>query len=374
MEDIDFSVACETLLGTGSPECTFHSPSAGEALDDQNQLPIWTDHDKKPHIEQSRMSMWQVYRAAAARAKIERPYHSMIFENVPEVASKWGGYQSWRTCMQALGYEFQAVYLCAMFFGVCQRRDRWFGIFWRKGAKRPELEFRPLATCQYCEREVRAIQCFKNPAKKWGKYDYSGYGQYTYNCPQCAKRVQPYYQPASTILDTNDRGIRIGERRAYGLPPLENATMQRIQSGIERFIKHPQVAPAGAKDISAQESQALPFWITYYSNGKPYSIYEPFCTFSTVARVGVVFPPASGSFDINEYSFRMLNEREILAGSGLPDGRMISIEEAKKSSTQGGYEVVADTKGELIRQCGHMVPPGMGLWVARQVLTALTST
>jgi site-specific DNA-cytosine methylase len=299
-------------------------------------------------------------------------YHSMIFENVPEVASKWGDYRDWKTRMQALGYEFQALYLCAMFFGVCQRRDRWFGVFWPRGARKPDLAFRPPAVCQYCEREVNAVQCFKNPGKKWGKYDYTGNGQYTYNCPRCSRRVYPRYQPASTVVDYTDRGIKIGERHLHGLQPVEEKTMQRIQNGIDRFFKRPQRAPMGA--MSGTTVDQLPFWITYYSNGKPYSIYEPFCTFSTVARVGVVFPPTSGSFEIQQCSFRMLNEKEIMTGSGLQDGRMISVEEAERTPAQCSYEIVANSKEELIRQCGHMVPPAMGTWVAGQVIAAIMET
>jgi len=355
MEEVDFAREPNSLLGTGSAECTFQSPAAGEKLNDQAQLPgCWTDYDEKPSVEQSRMSMWQLYRAAEVKANQGCPYHSMIFENVAEVASKWRGYQDWIKQMKALGYVFEALYLCSMFFGVPQRRDRWFGVFWKEGAKKPDVEFRPLADCQYCEREVRAIQCFKNPLKKWGKYDYTGKGQYTYNCPRCAHRVYPRYRPASTIIDLTDRGIKIRERRLRGLQPLDKKTMQRIQSGIDRFFKQPQVAPMGALGVTPTD-QLLPFWITYYSNGKAYSPYEPFCTFSTKERCGIVFPPDSGSLDIEECSFRMLNEQEVRGGSGLPPE----------------YKIKADTKEELVRQCGHMVPPPMGTWVAGRVIAAM---
>ncbi|MBA2397032.1 MAG: DNA cytosine methyltransferase [Ktedonobacteraceae bacterium] len=354
MEDVDFVQECDSLLGTGSPECRFQTPAAGEKLNGQGQLAMWTDHDDKPHVEQSRMSMWQVYRAAAAKVEKGTPYHSMIFENVTEVASKWGDYKDWKKKMQALGYECQELYLCAMFFDVCQRRDRWIGIFWRKGAKRPDLEFRPLVICAYCEREVRAVQCFKNPTKKWGKYDYTGKGQYTYNCPYCSRRVFPPYRAAAAVIDYADRGIRIRDRQDYGLPVLEDTTLQRIELGIDRFVKHQQVPPASAQGIPSLEGP-LPFWVTYYSNGKPYSIFEPFCTFSTVARCGIVFPPRSGSLDIQECSFRMLNESEVRGGSGLP----------------ANYIIAADTKEELIRQCGHMVPPPMATWVTQRVIAAI---
>jgi DNA (cytosine-5)-methyltransferase 1 len=101
MEAVDFGQEPDSLIGTGSPECSYHSPSAGEKLNDQGQLSgSWTDHDESPCGEQSRMSMWQVYRAAEAKAKKGSPYHSMIFENMAEVASKWGDYHEWRKHMR----------------------------------------------------------------------------------------------------------------------------------------------------------------------------------------------------------------------------------------------------------------------------------
>jgi hypothetical protein len=83
---------------------------------------------------------------------------------------------------------------------------------------------------------------------------------------------------------------------------------------------------------------------TYDSNGKSSSIYEPFCTFSTKERGGKTIPTDSGSLNIQECRYRMLNEHEVRGGSGLPSE----------------YKIKAETKEELARQCGHMVPPPMG--------------
>ncbi len=354
MEEIDWTLAQDTLIGTGAPECTNHSPSAGEKLNHQMQLrlPGWTDHDSKPEVEKSRASMWQVFRAAEAKAEKKMPYHSMIFENVPEV-HKWGQYGAWESKMLALGYEHQVLYVNAMHFNVAQCRNRWIAVFWRKGAKRPELELCPVAPCEQCGHDVQAVQCWKN-TKKSGKYDYRLKGQYTYNCPTCAQRVAPYYKSAASVMDFSDRGIKIGERRQHMLPPLKEETMQRIQNGIDRFFTHLQISPVSARDVPQIEGLA-PFWISYYSDGKAYSVYEPFCTFSTRERCGVVFPPEDGSCDINQCSFRMINEGEITGGSGLP----------------ADYVIVADGKEEVVRQCGHMVPPPMAQWVTQRVISAM---
>jgi site-specific DNA-cytosine methylase len=257
--------------------------------------------------------------------------------------------------MQALSYEYQALYLNAMFCGVPQRRDRWFGVFWKKGAKRPDLAFHPAAFCLSCEEQVQAVQSWKRPTRKWGKYSYHPKsGQYVYRCPRCAREVRPYYRPAASVVDVTERGVKIRERKQHGLPPLNEKTMQRIQDGIDRFFKRPQPIPMEAIDVPAFDGPA-PFWISYYSNGKSYSIYEPFCTFSTKERCGIVFPSDSGSLDIQECRYRMLNEREIRGGSGLPSE----------------YKIKAETKEELVRQCGHMVPPPMAAQITQRVVAAI---
>lgn len=354
MEEIDWRQAPDTFIGAGAPECRMHSPSAGEKLNDQMQLafPGWTDHDSRPEVEKSRASMWQVYRAAEAKVEKQMPYHTMIFENVPEVL-KWRQYRTWERKMLDLGYRRQILCVNAMHFDVAQCRDRWLAVFWRKGARRPDLDLRPQAPCQHCGQDVAAVQCWKTTRKR-GKYSYRMAGQYTYNCPRCTCRVEPYYRCAASILDGSDRGIEIGQRRQHRLPPLKAETMQRIQQGIDRFFKRPQMPPKSARHVPAIDGLA-PFWITYYSNGKPYSIYEPFCTFSTRERCGLVFPPDDGSLEIERCRFRMLNEGEIQRGSGLP----------------ARYEIVAKSKKEVVRQCGHMVPPPLATWVTKRVLEAL---
>ncbi|GHO91520.1 hypothetical protein KSF_015680 [Reticulibacter mediterranei] len=363
LETIDWKTTPDTLIKVGGPECTNHSRAKGEKRRDRRQLrlPGWTDHDSKPEAEKSRASMWQVYRAAKAKADKHMPYHSMIFENVPEVA-EWSGYLDWLQHMLTLSdeepahrhYEHQILSVNAMHFGVPQCRDRWIAVFWPKGARKPDLNFRPPAFCWSCKQDIAAVQCWKNPTKKTGRYDYRLRGQYTYNCPRCSRRVQPYYRCAAEVIDFSDRGIPIGERLASRLPTLKPATMQRIADGINQFFRRPSLPPSEAREVPRIDGIA-PFWITYYSNGKPYSIYEPFCTFSTRERCGLVFPPDDGSLDIHKCSFRMLNEREIKAGSGLPPQ----------------YEIVADSKDEVTRQCGHMVPPPLAQWVASRVIAAM---
>jgi DNA (cytosine-5)-methyltransferase 1 len=368
IEEINWQDMPDTLLKVGGPECTHHSRGKGEKRTDPRQLRLpgceLTDHDDKPEAEKSRASMWQIYRAAEAKFAKGRPYHSLILENVPEV-TEWSGYKAWEQAMLILSkdepttttplrYEHQALFVNAMHFGVPQCRDRWISVFWPKGARKPDLDFQPMALCRYCDREVAAVQSWKNPAKPKGRYEYRLHGQYTYRCPRCNHRVQPSYRCAASVIDFSDRGIPIGERQAHQLPPLKASTVQRITDGIEQFFKQPQLPPPEAQGVPVINGMA-PFWVSYYSNGKPYSIYEPFCTFSTHERCALVFPPVDGSLDFNKCSYRMINDQEIKAGSGLPDS----------------YEIVAEEKKELVRQCGHMVPPPMAEWVTRRVIAAI---
>lgn len=49
MEDIDWIETPDTLLGVGSPECRYNSPSAGEKLNHQMQCPSLVGPIMTPH-------------------------------------------------------------------------------------------------------------------------------------------------------------------------------------------------------------------------------------------------------------------------------------------------------------------------------------
>ncbi|WP_416974616.1 hypothetical protein [Streptomyces sp. 4F14] len=53
--------------------------------------------------------------------------------------------------------------------------------------------------------------------------------------------MEPYVQPASSIIDWNDEGIRIADRHEHGLDPLADNTMARIRAGLEMFPAHPSM-------------------------------------------------------------------------------------------------------------------------------------
>lgn len=99
-------------------------------------------------------------------------------------------------------------------------------VFWKKGNKSPDLEFRPTAYCNKCEKDIKAIQVWKNPQKQWGKYRQ----QYLYRCPHDGTIVEPYYYAAFNCIDWSDLGTRIGDRAK----PLSDNTIRRIKHGLEK--------------------------------------------------------------------------------------------------------------------------------------------
>src|SRR5690606_4806221 len=137
-----------------------------------------------PAAERSRATMWDVPRFAEYHQ-----YEIIIVENVVD-ARKWVMFDAWLMAMMSLGYKHKCVYLTSMHcHPTPQSRDRMYVVFWKKGNKAPDLEFTPKAYCPACNRDIHAIQNFKNSAKKWGKYN----SQYVYVCPSDGTVVEPYY-------------------------------------------------------------------------------------------------------------------------------------------------------------------------------------
>lgn len=209
-----------TMLFT-SPECTNHSLAKGRQRKFQNQYRLFGKVDITAEEERSRATMWDVPRFSEFHS-----YEIIVVENVVD-ARYWRMWDAWLLSMHSLGYEHRCLYLNSMFFQPCpQSRDRMYVVFWKKGNVAPDLEFRPIAPCQRCgDRE--AYQSWKNPDKKWGKYNQ----QYVYRCSGCNQIVTPYYYCAFNIIDWGEPITRIGDRDR----PLADKTIQRIQYGLEKY-------------------------------------------------------------------------------------------------------------------------------------------
>jgi len=203
-----------------SPECTNHSLAKGKprrhyAKDLFGNILI------DPAEERSRATMWDVPRFAEYH-----DYNTIIVENVVD-AAKWRLWESWLHAMHALGYEHEVVYFNSMFaWPTPQSRDRLYTVFWKRGNKRPNLEFRPQAPCAKCGCVVEAIQTWKKRAA-WGRYK----AQYFYRCPTCHQEVIPFYFAAFNCIDWGIPAERIGDRKR----PLKPKTLARIQYGLETY-------------------------------------------------------------------------------------------------------------------------------------------
>lgn len=204
-----------------SPECTNHSLAKGVKRPN-GQDSFFDGALPDAAAERSRATMWDVPRFAEYHR-----YNIIVVENVPD-ARHWVMWDAWLLAMQLLGYEHQVVYLNSMFaLPTPQSRDRMYVVFHRKGNPAPDLNFYPPAWCDACQTTIDAVQSWKNPLKKWGKYRQ----QYLYRCPTCAAEVMPFYYAAFNAIDWSIKADRIGDRKR----PLTEKTLARIRYGLEKF-------------------------------------------------------------------------------------------------------------------------------------------
>lgn len=207
-----------------SPECTNHSLAKGKKRKSSPQLDMFGRAAVDPAEERSRATMWDVPRFA----EIHR-YNIIIVENVVD-ARYWELWDAWLLAMDLLGYDHRVVYFNSMHaHPTPQSRDRMYVVFWRKGNRAPNLDFHPRAYCARCERDIEAIQAWKQPSKRWGRYR----RQYIYACPTCASAVEPYFYCAANAIDWSLPAPRIGDRKK----PLKEKTLARIRAGLEKFAR-----------------------------------------------------------------------------------------------------------------------------------------
>lgn len=208
-----------------SPECTNHSLAKGKKRKNLGQLDLWGEKRIDPAEERSRATMREVVEFAEYHR-----YKIIIVENVVDIRN-WMHYDAWLQAMHDLGYEHKALYLNAQFFGVPQSRDRVYVVFWRRGMKAPNLDFRIPADCPTCG-EVEAYQWFKK-SPEWGRY--GGNRQYIYRCPKCLNAVHPRHTPAALAIDWGLPVTRIADRAK----PLQPKTIQRIEAGLKKLAGKP---------------------------------------------------------------------------------------------------------------------------------------
>jgi site-specific DNA-cytosine methylase len=234
-----------------SPGCTHHSQANAKKLYQKGrQITFFDEEDfdeaAYSNSERSRVTMSCVLRYAERN----RP-DILVCENVVEV-TLWGPgrdgstFAWWKRTLEKIGYEVECVFLNSQFFPPCpQSRDRIYIVAWRKGNRRPDLDYRPIAYCtsnQCGGRHIGAVQTFKHPTKawplpKWGKYK----RQYIYTCPHCKNQVEPAAWPAYTAIDWKNLGPSLAERAELGMKPLATATVARIRRALAKFGGAPPV-------------------------------------------------------------------------------------------------------------------------------------
>lgn len=309
-----------------SPECTSHTLAKGKKRTEQGQLSLWEEGPnlEKEAEERSRCTMWTPLDWA------ERwDYKAIVLENVVD-AHLWRPFDAWLHAWKSLDYEFELVYLNSMFaHPTPQSRDRMYFVAWKRGNRKPDLKITPLAYCQKCNQDVNAIQSWKNPTRRYGKYRQ----QYVYCCPSCAKEVVPYYYAAANAIDWSLPAPRIGDRKK----PLRPKTTQRIEYGLQKF--------AGSLVLPSA------YLMSYYGNGQMTPVDQAAPTVTTIDRHALVFSADTSIPAVEDCGFRMLMPHEIQAAMAFPNDYILT----------GNHK-------EKVKQLGNAVtPPVMRLLMERVV-------
>jgi site-specific DNA-cytosine methylase len=212
-------------------------------------------------------------------------------------------YRWWLKQFELLDYNHKVLFLNSQFFGVPQSRNRGYWVFVHKSLPMPDLEHRPVARCQGCDKDVEAVWTWKTGIPPSGSVSYGK--QYDYQCPSCRREVVPPMTPSLVALDLTDLGTRIGDKPIKTFPdghvgPFAASTMARAQRCLERFGDFPAVLmPAKGvhgserhpwQPMSTQTSQqetALLLAVDNYQ-GAPRGADEPLATQVGSETFGVV--------------------------------------------------------------------------------------
>lgn len=315
-----------------TPECKWHTSARGEKITDQGQLLLWDDvPPEDPAASRSRMTMNEVYRFTAYHR-----YRIIVVENVTEILL-WRGFQHWLDQMHGLGYRSKPIFFNSQFspsypHPTPQSRDRIYYVFWREDIGRdPDLDIRPQATCPHCQQRVTAVQSWKNPKKKIGKYG----RQYVYRCPHCTGEVRPDYTPVAAAIDFSLPAEPVGGRKR----PLDSKTIQRIRVGLEKFGQRPLVLDSGFHYSASTErawpidevapvqttAQTMAFLVPNAYDRGPASLEEPGPTQTGRQDVGLAIAPDQ-PFIVETY------------GTGT-DHRVRAITEPCTTITAGGQQL-----------------------------------
>jgi DNA (cytosine-5)-methyltransferase 1 len=240
-----------TTFAWFSPECTNHSVAKGRRRGADATPDLFGEVLPDELAERSRATMWDAVRFAE-----HHRYRALIVENVVDVL-RWVLWPAWIAAWQNLGYRYRVVCLNSMHAtalgdGAPQSRDRVYIVLWREGERAPDFDkwLRPKAECGAHGR-VRAVQAWKNPDRRWGKYR----AQYVWRCPvaRCHTELHPRVRPALDALDLTLPAPRIGDRAR----PLAEKTMRRIRDGFATYSR-PILVPVEGREGKTARPADLP--------------------------------------------------------------------------------------------------------------------
>jgi DNA (cytosine-5)-methyltransferase 1 len=329
-----------------SPECTNHSLAKGKPRRFYTQ-DLFGKVLIDPSEERSRATMWDVPRFAEYH-----DYNMIVVENVVD-AAKWRMWDAWLSAMHALGYDHEVVYFNSMFaWPTPQSRDRLYTVFWKRGNRKPDLEFRPVAHCSKCDRDVESIQTWKKRVK-WGRYK----SQYFYRCPSCHQTVTPYFFAAFNAIDWTIAAERIGDRKN----PLKPKTLARIEYGLEAYgrqimiitgrytsglecrVKNGNSEPFPTQPGDASHAVAMPWLVdTAFGTGKHIAgAADPYPTQTTRQTLGIV-----AGFITRNYG-----------GAAQPQFMSSGLDEATGTFTTSGNQSLLSLPLDIQKSSG-LIDPG----------------
>lgn len=269
---------------------------------------------KLDEYRRSRLLMKEIPRYLRAMAERGRPVLAGMMENVIQ-CRLWHEWDDWYGEIVKLGYEIRIIAFNSMHaqpvraLAAPQSRDRLYLAYWHKSlGRRPDFDkwLRPQAWCPSCDERVLAVQVFKKPGADMGRYD----AQYVYQCPKVScrgQRVRPETLPALAAIDPTIPGIRIGDRGSRKLPPLAEATLDRIRAGVRRYwaplmvpvegrpgkVAAPGLEPPRTQTCRNETGYALPPFLAPAGGtwrDRPSSGLEPMPTRTTRETDGIAFP------------------------------------------------------------------------------------
>ncbi|KUL40765.1 DNA cytosine methyltransferase [Actinoplanes awajinensis] len=249
------SPACPAWTTASGVRREFDRANAEQpALFDLNQPLTPKQQQRREDYRRSRLLMREVPRYLRAMAERGTPVLAGMVENVVQVR-QWHEWDAWLGELHKLGYETRLIAFNSMHAQPVrarrapQSRNRAYVGYWHTSlGRRPDWDkwLRPAAWCPSCEQQVTAIQVWRKPGRDMGSYG----TQYVYQCPRICCRgreVFPDVLPALAAIDLDIQGVRIGDRGAHGLKPLEAATLDRIRAGSLRYWA-PLMVPVEGRD------------------------------------------------------------------------------------------------------------------------------